>query len=375
MPIPDTSAPPRTLDAWLHCLDATCPPISERQREQLRQELQRSDRPLWAIAQRLQSSPAFTLALLREANRQPPGPLGGPVEHIESALTRLGLDRAEVILKALPQRSASTLPASLVQLLLISQHAQHQAAGLFATRMPRLANEIHCASLLFLAPFWAIAQAFPDLPQRWAARVVGERQAAHVVERDLFGVPLLDLALALARRWRLPEGVILGYQALRHEREPLIRCLRLARRPGVKPLERLQETDPQLLRWLTRPTQSALLVNALVVSAHHAWDDRRSLRWQRITALYLGTPLDRLQRKFTNWQRTAPACWQPAPPGTLLKPCSGQPAAGARQHPSHPLCFPASSGQKNGAAYVKASPNNPVPSPTCPTCWPAPPKR
>ncbi|HLT03912.1 MAG TPA: HDOD domain-containing protein [Pseudomonas sp.] len=298
MPMPDPSTPPRSLNGWLERLDGVNLPLSRRQREQLCHELRHGERPLRVIAPRLQTSPAVTLALLREANRQSPGPLGGAVEHVEGALVRLGLERAEAILRDLPERSAATLPPSLIQLLVISQHAQHQAAGLFASRMARLENEIHCASLLFLAPLWALAQAYPDLPLRWAARVLGERQPAQLVERDLLGVSLPELCLALARRWRLPEGVTFSYQLLHRERDNLIRCMRLARRPGARPLQRLQDEDPELLRWLTRPANSALLANALALTAHFSWDDARALRWQRLSALYLEQPLDRLQARL-----------------------------------------------------------------------------
>src|SRR5690606_10986493 len=92
MPMPDRSAAPRTLDAWVQRLENATLPISERQREQLRRELRRGDLPLRVIAQRLQASAALTFALLREANRVPAGPLGGSVEHVEGALTRLGLE-------------------------------------------------------------------------------------------------------------------------------------------------------------------------------------------------------------------------------------------------------------------------------------------
>lgn len=332
MPIPDSSAPPRSLDAWLERLDDAQLPVSGRQRQQLRRELQRADCPLPIIAQRLQTCPALALALLREANRHGSGPLGGNSEHLESALVRLGLDRAEAILLALPERSARTLPPALIQLLHISQHAQHQAAGLFANRMARLEGEILCASQLFLAPFWALTQAFPDLLQRWEARVVGEHQPARAVEQDLFGVSLVELGLALARRWRLPEAVILGYQTLCRERTMLIQCLRLARRPGTNPLQRLQDDNPELLRWLTRPVLSTLLANALVLAAQHAWDDARSLRWQRLTALYLDQPLEHLQTHIhclavesARLLPTGPA-WHPAQ--ALLWP------AGSRRPPA-----------------------------------------
>ena len=337
MPMPDSSAPPRSLDAWLERLDGAQLPVSARQREQLRRELQRADRPLHTIAQRLQTCPALTLALLREANRHGTGPLGGTTEHLESALVRLGVNRAEAILLGLPERSASTLPPALIQLLQISQHAQHQAAGLFASRMARLEGEILCASQLFLAPLWALTQAFPDLLQRWEARVLGEHQPARAVEQDLFGVPLVELSLALARRWRLPEAVILGYQALCRERDTLIQCLRLARRPGANPLQHLQDDNPELLRWLTRPTLSALLANALALAAQHAWDDARSLRWQRLTALYLDLPLERLQTRVhclaVDSARLLPAgpAWHPAlallwPTGSRRPPAAEPPS-------------------------------------------------
>lgn len=336
MPMPDLSAPPRSLDAWLARLDGADLPISRRQREQLLGEL-RGERPLRVIAPRLQTNPAISLALLREANRLGPGPLGGAVETVEGALVRLGLDRAEALLLTLPDRSATTLPPSLIQMLVISQHAQHQAAGLFASRMARLEGEILCASLLFLAPLWALAQAYPDLPLRWAARVLGERQPARAVEQDLFGVSLPELCLALARRWRLPDGVILGYQALCRERDTLIHCLRLARRPGAKPLQRLQDEQPELLRWLTRPVNSALFANALALTAHHAWDDARGLRWQRLTALYLDQPLERVQaqihalaadsaRLLPNGPAWHPARALPWPPGSRLPPAPEPPS-------------------------------------------------
>lgn len=337
MPMPDPSALPRSLDAWLVRLDGAALPLSNRQREQLCQDLRHGTRSLSWIAARVQSSPAATLALLREANRQPAGPLGGTVEHVEGALIRLGLARAEALVQALPERSATTLPAPLLQVLVISQHAQHQAAGLFASRMARMQNEILCASLLFLAPLWALAQACPDLLQRWAARVIGERQPARAVEQELFGVPLHTLCLALAQRWRLPEGVVLGYQALGRDSDSLIRCLRLARRPGHRPLQRLQDDAPELLRWLTRPTNSALFANALAWSAQNSWDDARCLRWQRLTALYLNEPLDQLQRRIhalsVDSARLLPAgpAWHPAqallwPAGTRMPPAPEPPS-------------------------------------------------
>src|SRR5690606_40268289 len=107
MPMPDPSTPPRSLNGWLERLDGVNLPLSRRQREQLCHELRHGERPLRVIPPRLQTSPAVTLALLREANRQWPGPPGGAVEHVEAAPVRLGLDRAQARLRVLPERPAA----------------------------------------------------------------------------------------------------------------------------------------------------------------------------------------------------------------------------------------------------------------------------
>ena len=109
------------------------------------------------------------------------------------------------------------MPRVLGQMLLISQHAMQQASGLFGARLARLWQEIHWGSLLTMAPVWALANARPQLLEQWQQRLV-QGEPTLRVERELLGMRLLPICLALAERWRLPQWVIQGYRLLACDR-------------------------------------------------------------------------------------------------------------------------------------------------------------
>jgi hypothetical protein len=294
MPTPPSS--PRSLDAWLSRLDTVALPIPVEQHDAMRRLLGDNRRSMREIANGLQDSAVLTLALLREANRSNAS-LAEPAESLEVALTRLGLQRAEQVLQRLPAVKEPEIPAALRQILLISRHASQQASGLFGARLARLWQEIHGGSLLFLSPAWALLAAQPEFFGRWEQRVLTKGEPAATVERELLGVPLLQLCLALARRWKLPEWIVEGYRALADERRMLVRALHVAH-DNAHPLHQQQmlDADPELRRWVTRPAHAALLANGLAIASHHAWDSPHTLRWQRLTGLYLQLPLEDIQQ-------------------------------------------------------------------------------
>lgn len=269
-------------------------PIEQEQHARLRRALGDNRRTWREIAELIDPSPTFALQVLREANRAG----GEPAESLEVALARLGLKRCEALLAQAPALPLEQIPLPLRQLLLISQHASQQARGLFGARLARLWNELHGCSLLFLAPLWPLLCAHPQLFDAWEQRVLvkGERPAR--VERDLLGVPLIQLCLKLAEHWRLPEWIVQGYRLLERDRRLLVKALHIAR-DNENPLhqQQLLDEDTVLRRWLTQPGNCVLLANGLAVSAHHAWDTPHSLRWQRLTGLYLQIPLDALQQE------------------------------------------------------------------------------
>jgi hypothetical protein len=288
---------PRTLDAWLQQLGKLPLPIEQEQHARLRRTLGDSRRTWGEIAETIELSPTFALQVLREAN-QAGGPLSDPADSLETALARLGLKRCEALLNQAPALPAAEIPLALRQLLLISQHASQQARGLFGARLARLWNELHGCSLLFLAPLWPLLCAHPQLFEAWEQRILvkGERPAK--VERELLGVPLLQLCLQLAERWHLPEWIVQGYRLLERDRRLLVKALHIAR-DNQHPLHQQQLLDANipLRRWLTQPSNCVLLANGLALSAHQAWNAPHSLRWQRLTGLYLQLPLAELQQQ------------------------------------------------------------------------------
>ncbi len=289
---------PRTLDAWLKQLDGQLLPIAADHHLQVRRALADSRRSLREIADLMQDSPALVLSVLREANSKGSA-LGEAAESLETALTRLGLKRAEELLARLPARPLDEISAPLRQIQLISQHAAYQANGLFAARLARLWQEIHWGSLLFLSPVWALLAAHPHLFEAWEQRVLVDGEQPVKVEREMLGIPLFTLCLALAERWRLPAWILQGYRLLIDDRRLLGKALHLARRHD-EPLRQQQEldADPALQRWLTQPANSILLANVIAVSAHNAWSGIHTRRWHGLNSLYLQLPLADLQQQI-----------------------------------------------------------------------------
>lgn len=313
--MPSPEIVPRTLDAWLCELDHVRLPISRGEQLALQRVLMNDHLSLRDVAIRLQQSPTFALALVREATQ---GRLES-VTTIEAALRRLGLGRALTLLQNLDVRPEEEISTALRQVQLVSLHALQQAEGLFGTRLARLAGDIQLASLLFLAPLWPIAEAFAPQLQEWEQRVLRGRESAAKVEQALFGTDLRNLCQALAEHWRLPEWIELGYRLLGSDRRRLVQALHIAH-DNLHPLHQQQMLDDNqpLRRWLTQPANTILLANGIAVAGHSDWQDVHSLRWQRLTGLYLNLPLDAVQSLVHQQaaasarQHAQPGLWHPA---------------------------------------------------------------
>ena len=297
-----TNAPmprPATLEGWVKLLEGVHLPVPQASHDLVCKAIGDSRRSMRDIAELMQDSPALALSVIREANHHTHGSLAEPAENLEGAINRLGLKRTEELLARLPSLPESQIPVALRQLQLISQHATQQANGFFASRLARLWQDIHWGSLLFLSPLWPLALTHPRLLAEWELRVIHKGQSASKVERELFGVPLLNICLALVEAWRLPIWVVQGYRLLLNERRELVKVLRIAR-DSEHPLRQQNrlDDDPTLRRWLNQPANTVLLANGLALSAHQAWDCPHSTRWQYLTSLYLQISMDEVQQQL-----------------------------------------------------------------------------
>jgi hypothetical protein len=318
----ETNVPPpkpTTLEGWVKLLDGVRLPVPQESHDRVCRAIRDSRSSLRDIAERIQDSPALALSVIREANRHTHGSMTEPAENLEVALNRLGLKRVEELLARLPAVPQSEIPVALRQLQLVSQHATQQANGFFASRLARLWQDIHWGSLLFLSPLWPMALTHPQLLEEWELRVIHKGESARKVEKQLFGVRLLDICLALADIWRLPIWVQQGYRLLINEQRELVKVLRIAR-DSDHPLRQQNclDDDPTLRRWLNQPANTVLLANGLALSAQQAWDSPHSERWQFLTSLYLQIPMDEVQQQLHQQAANSarhhamPDLWHPA---------------------------------------------------------------
>ncbi|KOX99452.1 HDOD domain-containing protein [Pseudomonas nunensis] len=318
----ETNVPPlkpTTLDGWVKLLDGVRLPVPQESHDRVCKAIRNNRSSLRDIAELMQESPALALSVIREANRHNHGSMTEPAENLDVALNRLGLKRTEELLARLPAEPQSEIPKALRQLQLISQHATQQANGFFANRLARLWQDIHWGSLLFLSPLWPMALTHPHLLEEWELRVIHKGESARKVEKQLFGVRLLDICLALVDIWRLPIWVQQGYRLLLNEQRELVKVLRIARDSDhpLRQQNRLDD-DPTLRRWLNQPANTVLLANGLALSAQQAWDSPHSERWQYLTSLYLQIPMDEVQQQLHQQaansarQHAMPDLWHPA---------------------------------------------------------------
>jgi HD-like signal output (HDOD) protein len=318
----ETNSPtqkPTTLEGWVKLLDGVRLPVPQDSHDRVCMAIADNRSSLRDIAELMQDSPALALSVIREANRHTHGSMTEPAENLEIAINRLGLKRTEALLARLPAEPSSQIPIALRQLQLVSQHATQQANGLFASRLARLWQDIHWGSLLFLSPFWPLALTHPQLLEEWELRVIHKGESARKVEKQLFGVRLLEIGQALVHIWRLPIWVQQGYRLLLTEQRELVKVLRIARDSDhpLRQQNRLDD-DPILRRWLNQPANTVLLANGLALSAQHAWDSPHSERWQYLTSLYLQMPMNEVQQQLhqqaANSARhhSMPDLWHPA---------------------------------------------------------------
>lgn len=310
---------PTTLEGWVKLLDSVRLPVPQDSHDRVCKAIADSRSSLRDIAELLQDSPALALSVIREANRHTHGSMTEPAENLEVAINRLGLKRTEELLARLPAEPQMQIPIALRQLQLISQHATQQANGFFAGRLARLWQDIHWGSLLFLSPYWPLALTYPQLLEEWELRVIHKGESARNVEKQLFGVRLLDIGQALVDIWRLPIWVQQGYRLLLSEQRELVKVLRIARDSDhpLRQQNRLDD-DPTLRRWLNQPANTVLLANGLALSAQQAWDSPHSERWQYLTSLYLQMPMDEVQQQLHQQAANSarlhgmPDLWHPA---------------------------------------------------------------
>jgi len=288
---------PHSLSSWLKELDGVRLPVSNDEHRRVLQTLRDHRSSLGDIAAALQASPTLALLVMRAANRSKSS-LSDPAANLEVALSRLGLQTAENLLNQLNPLALEAIPLELRQLQLLSRHAAQQASGLFGARLARLWHDINCSSLLFLAPIWVLIANHPQLFGAWEQRVLVKGEPASKVERELLGVPLLQIGLALAEKWRLPEWVVLAYRLLLNDRRQLVKALRIASTHAQPEQQQpLLDDDSALRRALMLPSNSILLANGLAVSAHQAWSCPQALRWQRLAGLYLQLNVPELQQQ------------------------------------------------------------------------------
>lgn len=283
---------PHTLEDWLQLLDNTKLPVPSGHKVRVEKALLNPNLNLNEIAQSISSAPSIALIFLREANKET-GKFDEPAQHLEAALSRLGMLRCRQLLSCLDDTPDADIPIQLRQIWLIGAHAHQQAQTLFANKLARIWPEIYWGTLLFLAPLWPLLIRYPNLFHLWELRVMGGNQAQPEAEQEIFGTPLTKLCQALSENWALPSWIGRAYMLMNSQPTQLTQTLRIAKLYDA-PVQQQQliDQDKSLAAWIRQPANTILISNGLAINAHYSWYHEHCARWQRFAALFLGQPLD-----------------------------------------------------------------------------------
>ena len=278
-------------------LSATALPITPAQRNRLLQQLDSEMLSLNELTQQILSVPVAALHVCRAAGEAARN-RDVDILTLEQACGLLGTQRIGALLRNIPVVEADKLPKAYLQLLSISEHAVSQAQGLFANRIARLWHEMSLATLLFLSPLWALTYIKPHIFEQWDAMSRGVLPAdvskQQVAETTAMGFVLVQ---EVAQDWWLPPWILQGYRSLNSSRRIMVKALHIARNANNPQEQQAKlDADRELYRWLTQPANSLLMASGIALGAHHNWYAIHTLRWQQLSALYLGYSVADVQR-------------------------------------------------------------------------------
>ncbi|MEH6564984.1 MAG: hypothetical protein V7756_06655 [Halopseudomonas sp.] len=278
-------------------LNATVLPITPAQRERLLHQLGSEMLSLSELTQALMSVPVAALHICRAAGEAARN-RDIDILTLEQACSLLGTQRLGTLLGNIPVVAAQDMPRAYLQLLSISEHAVSQAQGLFSHRIARLWHEMALATLLFLSPLWALTYVKPHIFAQWDALNRGVLPE-HVSKRQIAETTASGFVLVqqLAQDWWLPPWILQGYRSLNSSRRTMVKALHIARN-AANPQEQQAhlDADRELYRWLTQPANSLLMATGIALGSHHNWYAVHTLRWQQLSALYLGCSVHDTQR-------------------------------------------------------------------------------
>ncbi len=277
-------------------LNATVLPITPAQRQDLLSQLNSDMLSLGELTLHIMSVPVAALHICRAAGEAARN-RDVDILTLEQACNLLGTQRLARLIEDIPVVEAQQMPAAYRQLISISEHAVSQAHGLFSQRIARLWHEMSLATLLFLSPLWALTYLKPHIFEQWDAmnrgalpNNVSKRQIA---ETTAAGFVLVQ---QVAQDWWLPPWILQGYRSMNSSRRTMVKALHIARNANNPQDQQARlDSDRELYRWLTQPANSLLMATGIALGAHHNWYAIHTLRWQQLSALYLGCSVGQTQ--------------------------------------------------------------------------------
>ena len=277
-------------------LNATVLPITPAQRKRLLNQLNSEMLSMGELTQEILSVPVAALHICRAAgdaarNRDI------DILTLEQACGLLGTQRLGTLLGNIPVLEEEQLPKAYTQLLSISEHAVSQAQGLFSQRIARLWHEMSLATLLFLSPLWALTYNKPYIFDQWDELNRG-LLPKHLSKRKVADNTALGFLLVqqVAQDWWLPPWILQGYRSLNASRRIMVKALHIARNANNPQEQQAQlDADRELYRWLTQPANSLLMASGIALGSHHNWYAVHTLRWQQLSALFLGCSVAQAQ--------------------------------------------------------------------------------
>jgi len=276
---------PNALEQWCQRLDEHPLPVLPDSCRALERALKDPDSSLHDLGSIMAGDPVMSVLLLKECQRQFGQRVEGTLSNLHHAVAMLGLDKTLVLARTFtPLKEPLDQHQHYLDALGCALHGAEQVRGWMTQRHAAGSDTAGLAALLaglVDAALWHFAP-----KEMNALAVLTRREAISAAEADqaVLGCGRLELARALAERWRFPAPVL---EAIAPDSLPNAAfVLRHARKALLDPQHKLPNRDGngQLVR---SPALYVTLARWLADTATQDWYSRNQQRCHTVLAACL----------------------------------------------------------------------------------------
>lgn len=290
----ETIPVPKNRDYWVNYLEKVSLPAMAHTGPSVMKRLAVEGINQAQLAEQIWLDPVLIVHTLRIANAQRSKHFGQDILDVANAISQLGAVTVQRSIRTIPvlaPKQHNTTDRFYLNSIMRSLHAATQARQMANYLKYPSPDDLFVAALLFGMPMWSLwKQAHNEM--QWVEKLIIEERVPRMrAEIAVLGSSCDEIALGLAKRWRLPTLVI---DALDSRSLPSLNVMARAERATA--LSRPMKLED--LNALKQPASIVSLANWIAFETDIDWYSQHTVRCSHMMAATLGiTPDEAWQRQ------------------------------------------------------------------------------